>query len=167
MTSMPPQQRPEGALIEAARKRRQPRMSGRQAAEKAGISESRWRHIIKGYSTPKAGVYVEVIAPADTLARMGFAVGLTPDELRKADREDAAEFLEQTLGIGDHPTPVEITDLSTDPRWIDLEAAVAGTPPELREIALDAVQAAYDNVLRTWEAAQQAADANTQANDGD
>src|SRR5690349_2364766 len=44
-----PAQRPEGALLERARERQEPRLSGRAAALAAGISEGRWRQIVNGY----------------------------------------------------------------------------------------------------------------------
>ena len=86
-----PEQRPEGALIASALKRS--RMSQRAAAVKAGISENRLRAIVHGYQNVGAGSYIAVRGPADTVARIASAVGVTPAQLEEAGREDAAEEL--------------------------------------------------------------------------
>lgn len=96
MTS--PYKRPEGDLLSRLRKRAPQEISQRAAAQLAGISEGRWRQIEAGYSSPGRGQRVEVIAPADTLARMVRVLGGTEDELRDAQREDAAEQLTQLGG---------------------------------------------------------------------
>ena len=85
-----PDQRPEGRLIAAAQKRA--RISNREAAPRAGISEARWRHIVSGYRS-EAGHHIPVRAPADTLAQMARVVGVTPEELAEAGRNDAADAL--------------------------------------------------------------------------
>jgi hypothetical protein len=147
MTKTPPQ-RPEGALIEAARLRQSPRKSGRKAAEMAGISEGRWRHIVKGYQTVKAGMYVEITAPADTLARMAWAVDVTAEELRDVGRGDAADFLENALGVGKDPIPTEIRAIDADD-YRGFELAIEGTPPELRAFALKLALEAIESVKRS------------------
>lgn len=86
-----PEQRPEGALIGRAQKHS--RMSQREAAARASISEARWRNIVSGYQTVSAGVYAPVRGPADTIARMARAVGITPGQLAEAGRDDAAAEL--------------------------------------------------------------------------
>lgn len=104
-----PEQRPEGALIAAALKRS--RMSQRQAAAKAGISENRLRAIVHGYQTVSAGTYAPVRGPADTVARIANVAGVTPDQLEEAGRGDAAEELRalaQTHRSGTGTTRVEI-----------------------------------------------------------
>lgn len=85
---------PEGALIADALKRA--RISGRQAAADAGMSDARWRQITKGYQSVQ-GNHSPVRAPAETLARMALVVDVTPDQLREAGREDAANELVQLL----------------------------------------------------------------------
>ena len=90
-----PEQRPEGRLLEAAMKRQ--RLSARKAARTANLSEARWRHIVSGSQPVSAGVWAPVRGPADTLARMAKAVGVTPGQLEKANRADAAEELRQML----------------------------------------------------------------------
>lgn len=88
-----PEQPPEARLLEAARKRA--KLSGRAAAERAGISEGRWRQIESGYQTVRAGIQVPATAPAETLAQMALAMGLTPDDLAEVGRADAAEELRE------------------------------------------------------------------------
>jgi hypothetical protein len=83
---------PWGALITAALRR--VRMSARQAAPQAGISEGRWRQITSGYQVVSPGVYAPVRGPAATLARMAAVAGVTAADLRAAGREDAARMLE-------------------------------------------------------------------------
>lgn len=90
-----PDQLPEGALIADALKRS--RLSARKAAERAGMSEGRWRQIVKGYQTVSAGVTAPVRGPAETVARMAHVVGVTPEQLEEAGREDAAAELRALL----------------------------------------------------------------------
>lgn len=85
---------PEGRLIEDARTEKIPRMSIRAAADIAGISEGWWRQVVRGYRTGKGGQVIEVDAPADTVAQMAAAVGVTPANLRSVGRDDAADRLE-------------------------------------------------------------------------
>jgi transcriptional regulator with XRE-family HTH domain len=68
-------------------------LSGRKAAEMAGMSEGRWRQIVNGYQVVSAGQYSPVVAPPDTLARMAHVVGVTPEQLEEVEREDAANEL--------------------------------------------------------------------------
>jgi len=71
-----PEPRPEGQLIAAALKAAG--ISAREAARRADISEVRWRQIVSGVQTV-SGQPVPVVGPADTVARMARAVGLTSD----------------------------------------------------------------------------------------
>jgi transcriptional regulator with XRE-family HTH domain len=85
-------QRPDppewGVLIAAAL--RTAGISKREAARRAGISEGRWRQIASGYQVVSPGVYAQVRGPAATLARMAAVAGVTPEQLTKAGRDDAA-----------------------------------------------------------------------------
>lgn len=85
---------PAGRLIEQARRDQRPKMSQRKAADLAGISDSRWRQLVAGYQLIR-GQHVADDGPPDTLARMARVVGLSPDALRSAGREDAADVLER------------------------------------------------------------------------
>jgi hypothetical protein len=69
------------------------KLSAREAARRAGISEGRWRQIAGGYQVVSAGVYAPVHGPAQTLARMAAVVGVTPAQLTEAGRPDAAKAL--------------------------------------------------------------------------
>ena len=88
----PPAPPPEARLLKLARLRRN-HTSIAEAAAMAGVSVSLWRQVETGYSTPAAGVRVPKVAPADTLAVMSRPLGITPAELAKAGREDAAVIL--------------------------------------------------------------------------
>ncbi|WP_157431152.1 helix-turn-helix domain-containing protein [Actinomadura macra] len=120
-----PEQRPEGALIAAALKRS--RMSQRQAAAKAEISENRFRAIVHGYQTVSAGSYAPVRGPADTVARIARVVGVTPEQLVEAGRIDAAEELrgDTEAVFGDLPVPT------------DEELRQSGLQPETVEALLE------------------------------
>lgn len=99
-----PAQPPEGKLIAAAAKSR--RLSQREAAKRAGISEGRWRQIVQGYQTV-SGNHVPVRGPDSTVARMAWAVGVSTSELMESGREDAAEVLRE-IGAGQKsPTAFE------------------------------------------------------------
>jgi transcriptional regulator with XRE-family HTH domain len=68
-------------------------LSAREAARRAGISEGRWRQIAGGYQVVSPGVYAPVHGPAQTVARMAAAAGVTPAQLTGAGRPDAATAL--------------------------------------------------------------------------
>jgi hypothetical protein len=82
---------PWGALLTKALADAQ--LSARKAAGRAGISEGRWRQIASGYQVVSPGVYAPVHGPAQTLARMAAAVGVSPAQLTEAGRPDAAKAL--------------------------------------------------------------------------
>ncbi|MEU7092935.1 helix-turn-helix domain-containing protein [Kitasatospora aureofaciens] len=117
---------PEAALLKAALKRS--RISQRAAADQAGISEARWRQITSGYQSV-SGTPVPIRAPADTLARMAQAVGITATELTEAGRADAAEKLGETA-------PRSAVDFSSDPAIDAIAALLATLPPEAQDEVL-------------------------------
>jgi hypothetical protein len=99
-TALPPLPPPPpyGLLITELRTK-PPHMSMSEAARRAPLSLTRWRHLEHGYRSFKGAWYAEW-APAGTLARMARVVGATPDQLRERDRDDAAAELEALLA---HP----------------------------------------------------------------
>lgn len=98
-----PQPPPEAVALDRAVTRS--RMSVREAAKRAGVSEGRWRQIVKGYQSA-GGQQIPVTAPKNTLAKMAHAVGMTPDMLRATGRGDAADVLEDLT----ENSPTEATD---------------------------------------------------------
>lgn len=86
-----PEVPPEAILIEQLRGQL-PEKEGKvvRVAKVAGIHESRWRQIAKGYQPVNKDTRVPVVAPAGTLARMARAVGATPEALEAVGRKDAA-----------------------------------------------------------------------------
>jgi hypothetical protein len=91
----PPEPPPEGVLIEHARN--EARLSVREAARRAGISEGWWRQVVKGYQPMGDGGYVLRHAPADTVANMARVVQVSPDQLQaEGQRPDAAEVMRET-----------------------------------------------------------------------
>lgn len=95
MTADLPPQRPEGKLIEDAVKA--DGRSVRSLAARAGMSDARWRQIVKGNQSMGNGHFNEVIAPALTLARMALVLGVIPEALESANRADAAGMLRRLL----------------------------------------------------------------------
>jgi hypothetical protein len=65
--------------------------SVRALAANAGMSDTRWRQVVKGVQPGPGGKLVEARASATSLARMAIAVGLSPEQLEQAGRDDAAE----------------------------------------------------------------------------
>jgi hypothetical protein len=96
MDANSPQPPPEALLLQAALRRMG--LSARQAAKRVPISDTRWRHIVSGYQPAGPGHKVPVIATPDTLARMAKVVGVTPQQLTEAGREDAAAVLTELTG---------------------------------------------------------------------
>lgn len=77
MTSTPPQWE-TGRLLQQARE--DAGLSRAQAAENAGMSQSWWQKLEKGYTT-KGGKTVMAHPRAETLSRAAEAVGLDPETL--------------------------------------------------------------------------------------
>lgn len=65
-------------------------ISVRSAAKRAGISESRWRQIAKGYQQVTKEVRAPVNTPIDTLVRMALALRMSTHDF-KADVDDTPE----------------------------------------------------------------------------
>lgn len=121
-----PEPPPEAALIRSALKAR--RLTARSAAAAAGISDARWRQIISGYQSV-SGNHIPVRAPADTLARMAQAAGVTADELAEAGREDAAAELREIAPASQSSAQVEA-----------ITALLATLPPDAQQEVLRRLQ---------------------------
>lgn len=91
----PPEPPPEGVLIEQARN--QAKLSVREAARRAGISEGWWRQVAKGYQSLSGGAFGIVRdVPADTVAKMAKAAGVKPEQMEtEGRRPDAARILRE------------------------------------------------------------------------
>lgn len=126
-----------------------PKMSVSKAAKLAKISEGRWRQLAKGYQQATAETRIAAKAPAETLARMANAVGVTAEELEEVGRTDAASIVREPLPAGpsgtatpERKTPDTVADawhLSTH-SWSVAEefiAALAGVdcPPVVKQAA--------------------------------
>ncbi|MEV7871449.1 hypothetical protein AB0P17_36360 [Streptomyces sp. NPDC088124] len=135
--SSPPPPRPEGELIKRAAKRL--RLSGRKAADLAHISEGRWRQIVNGYQTVSAGNHMEVEGPPATIAQMAHPLGISPEQLSAAGRDDAAHELRLLLSAEPRPAEVpaeqKLADLEPWQQQIIL-GALADRPRSKREQAL-------------------------------
>lgn len=111
----------EAPLIEAARK--QQRLTVRETAKQARISEALWRQIVSGAESLGGGTYREVKAKPETLARIAQVVGVTPEQLVKVGRQDAAAALEE---ITPEPAPAPAYSPPVDAVY----AIMAALPPE-------------------------------------
>lgn len=88
---------PEGRIITEALKKA--RLSAREAARRADISEGRWRQIASGYQ--KVGqIYAQVRGPADTMARMARVVGARPEDFEAVERSDIAVAMREQEAEG-------------------------------------------------------------------
>lgn len=84
-------------MITTALKRIRPKLSVREAASRAGISEGWWRQVVRGYQPLKGGGKAPMTGSAETVASMARVVGVTPEQLEEAERPDAAEELRALL----------------------------------------------------------------------
>lgn len=66
------------------------KLSQRAAAEQAGLSEVWWRQIEKGQAE---------YATADVLARMSYAVGVTPAQLRRIGQHHVANLVQARVQL--------------------------------------------------------------------
>jgi hypothetical protein len=131
MDAQTPEPPPEAVLIKEALRRA--RLSGREAARRAGLSETRWRQIVNGYQDV-GGVRIAVNAPDETLVRMAQVVNLTSDQLRQANRGPAAELLDELAGP---PTPASTPGApGSDAQVEAITALLATLTPEAREQVL-------------------------------
>lgn len=92
-------------MIKLARQGHPEHLSIREAARRANISETRWRHVENGYES-RGPIKIPVNPSPRLLARMGRAVEISPERLRPADGE-AADILEEIYGN-------EVPDLTWD-----------------------------------------------------
>ena len=102
---------PEAQLIRQLREA-PPKMSKRQAAHAAGMSEAWWRSLENGYKHFRGTPYPER-GNAQAIAKMARAVGATPQQLVAAGREDAAAELVAMLAEG--------LDLADSPKLTDAQ----------------------------------------------
>jgi transcriptional regulator with XRE-family HTH domain len=119
-----PSQPPEGALIQRALKKSG--LSIRALASRVDLSDARVRQYINGYTSAGRGQYVFVEAPADRLAAIAQALNVSPEELEKAGRADAAESLRarSVSDVSNHEPEIgfltRVREDLTDEEWEDL-----------------------------------------------
>jgi len=123
MTEQLPPTPPEGNLIKRALAASG--ISQREAARRAGISDTRWRQIVTGYQAV-GGTKASFRSPDDTLARMAYVVAVTPEELEEADREGAANALRalQARQAELASTLPADAQARVEERWLMLEAVL-------------------------------------------
>lgn len=130
MDTQTPEPPPEATLIKEALRRA--RLSAREAARRAGISETRWRQIANGYQDVGKGMRVPTTGPADTLARMAQVAGVTADQLRQAGRDDAADELVEL----ESQAVAAPAGFASDPQIDAIAALLATLPPEAQDEVL-------------------------------
>lgn len=131
MDAQTPQPPAEAVLIKEALRRA--RLSGREAAKRAGLSETRWRQIVNGYQDV-GGVRIPVTAPDETLVRMAQVVSLTSDQLRHAGRSIAADLLDE---LAAPPTAASTPGASGGDAQVEaITALLATLTPEARDQVL-------------------------------
>ncbi|MGW1740504.1 helix-turn-helix domain-containing protein [Nocardia sp. NPDC001965] len=81
-------------------------LSKREAAKRAGISESRWRQLELGWERVR-GIVVDVRTTPETIARMASAVGLDINEML-----ELAGFNPEVVGATPQGLGVETVDVS-------------------------------------------------------
>lgn len=131
----------EAVLIEQLRRAARPRLAARRAAELAGLSEARWRQIAQGYQQINPDTRVDVRARDETLARMAWAVGATPEQLNEVGREDAGKALLALIHQAPPQQPEAAAQTEVD------SAAEEGEIYELE--AARSIQHTVDTVLGT------------------
>lgn len=124
----PPEQPlpPYGVLIEAARE--DAGLSRREAARRAGISDSWWRYVAAGWQNgPLTGT-------ADTVAAMARVAGVTPERLEsEGERPDAARVLRGLLS-SEPPPPLRAVPPAAGPGDDPDISALIADWPELETI---------------------------------
>ncbi|WTN22082.1 helix-turn-helix domain-containing protein [Streptomyces canus] len=131
MDAKTPEPPAEAVLIKEAVRRA--RLSGREAARRAGLSETRWRQIVNGYQDV-GGMRIPVTAPDETLVRMAEVVSLTPEQLRQAGRSAAAELLDE---LAAPPTAASTPGAPASNDQVEAIAALLATlTPEARDQVL-------------------------------
>ena len=141
--SEPPTPPPEGELIRIAREAMA--ISAETAAERTPIrlQGSRWRHIERGWERTRPELKT-VHAPARTLAQMARTVGITPERLTEAGRDDAAKILREIqrqggAGTAEAAERARIAAIQPDPNDPDEMAAwrMQNAPDEIRRGMID------------------------------
>nr|WP_274031444.1 helix-turn-helix domain-containing protein [Streptomyces sp. MMBL 11-1] len=132
MSAPPPAPPPEAEVIRVARLARG--LSPEAAAERTPVrlGGGRWRHIEQGYT--RRVPFTPTTAPAKTLAHMANVVGVDPEQLEGAGREDAAEILREIRR--QEAADERSTVAPSDPRVQMAVDILMDLPPRVREEAL-------------------------------
>lgn len=135
MSTLPP----ESVLIYAARQRAG--LSQLSAATRAGLSERTWAIYEAGGREGPRFRHPRRMLPT-TLAKLARAVGVTPEQLRTAGRQDAAEAYEQIWPIDKRDLPQVLRDIVDS--WPRLDDAARSQLVVQLEPARDWVVARLD-----------------------
>lgn len=92
---------PEGRLIRRVRSLATPKLSIPAAAARIDLSAEQWGYVERGYYPARDGNPARPFSPpATTLAKMAYALGITPEQLAsEGQRPDAAEPLRDIYRI--------------------------------------------------------------------
>ncbi|SEG47739.1 Helix-turn-helix domain-containing protein [Actinacidiphila yanglinensis] len=150
-----PQPPPEGLLIMAAAKKL--RISQREAARRADVSETWWRRIVSGYQLVNK-VKVPTRGVDETLARMARGVGVSAEQLEAVDRAGAAEALRRIEAEAATAAEKERRDADAalrsagartrvEERWHMLEPVLLRAPVDLDPFERDDLRGRVDVLL--------------------
>jgi hypothetical protein len=97
---------PEGRLIRQVRSLAIPKLSIPAAAARIDLSAEQWGYVERGYYPARDGNPARTFSPpAATLAKMAYALRITPEQLAsEGQRPDAAEALREIL-LSEPPQP--------------------------------------------------------------
>lgn len=111
---------PLGRLLEQARGR----VSKREAARRADISEGHWRAVVRGYQL-QAGVKIPANPRRDTVIAMALAVGVEPSAALEAAGFDPTQAPETPAPVGAGVDPDLLADIAeATPATIEAVRAV-------------------------------------------
>jgi len=124
MTGDQPTQPPEGKLISDTLKANQGVV--RQLAPRIGITEARWRQIVKG-TMSVSGAVTDTRTKDSTLAKMAFVAGVDPEQLAEAGRPEAAKIM-HTLASANPGDTITFADGTSDLVRLDSSGAICFVP---------------------------------------
>lgn len=110
---------PLGRLLEQARTSL--RISKREAARRARISDTRWRQVVRGYEIAGSRRLPALAGPL-TITRMALAVDLPPADALHAAGKNVTPALVHAL-VTSATYPIDDPLLPAAPDWIDLVIA--------------------------------------------
>src|ERR1700728_2046912 len=101
---------PAGKLLRRERELAVPKLGRPEVAHRAGVDPGTLGNIERGYRHLGNGKVREVAGDADVIAKVARVLNITPQRLREAERDDAADALEEILRAGSAREPAAEPD---------------------------------------------------------